>query len=354
MTNAHVFVVRHQIMHAVRCSALGLLTLALAGCETASSIFGTAASGPAQVASVPTKSKLAFGSIVGAPAQVSSMLTSSIVTAVAKQSIPVAQAPGEAADYTVLGYMAASPDKAGTKLTYIWDVKDKAGQRAHRITGEELVPGKPGKDPWKVVDQAVVDRITANTSAQLAAWVPMSQPVLTSQAPATTGTAAPAALGSAQPAAEPAALTTPKAGNLVSGQVVNPAPQPQQAALPPGQFAALVPAVVGAPGDGPTSLTQAIQKHLSSNGVPLTQQPGPGAYVVQGRVEMGQPASGKQAIKIEWQVFDPAGKKVGTVSQNNSVPQGALDGPWGRTADAAAAAAAQGIIKLLPPRTKVN
>ena len=49
-----------------------------------------------------------------------------------------------------------------------------------------------------------------------------------------------------------------------------------------------------------------------------------------------------------WQVVDPAGRKLGTVSQKNSIPQGSLNGAWGKTADAAASAASQGIIKLLP------
>ena len=37
--------------------------------------------------------------------------------------------------------------------------------------------------------------------------------------------------------------------------------------------------------------------------------------------------------------------------QNNDVPQGSLDGAWGKAADAAAAAAAQGILKLIPKQT---
>ena len=37
------------------------------------------------------------------------------------------------------------------------------------------------------------------------------------------------------------------------------------------------------------------------------------------------------------------GKKLGTVSQKNDIPEGSLDGAWGRTADQAAGAAVQGI-----------
>ena len=127
------------------------------------------------------------------------------------------------------------------------------------------------------------------------------------------------------------------------------------ASLPPrGDASTTVPVVTGAPGDGAQSLTSALQRALSGNGVKLAASGVSGSYTVQGRVTMGQPAAGKQSIKIEWMVFDPAGKKVGTVSQNNVIPQGSLDGPWGKTADAAAAAAAQGVLKLLPHQTATN
>jgi hypothetical protein len=75
---------------------------------------------------------------------------------------------------------------------------------------------------------------------------------------------------------------------------------------------------------------------------------------VEGKVVMGQGKDGKQPIQIDWNVIDPAGKKLGTVSQKNEVPQGSLDGAWGKTADAAAAAAAQGILKLLPQAKTIN
>jgi hypothetical protein len=59
------------------------------------------------------------------------------------------------------------------------------------------------------------------------------------------------------------------------------------------------------------------------------------------------PAAASRA-SIDWQVLDPTGKKLGTVSQQNMIPRGSLNGPWGAIADAAASAAADGIIKLLP------
>jgi hypothetical protein len=69
---------------------------------------------------------------------------------------------------------------------------------------------------------------------------------------------------------------------------------------------------------------------------------------VEGAVLLGATREGKQPIQIEWVVKDPNGKKLGTVSQKNDIPQGSLDGAWGKVADQAASAAVQGILKLLP------
>jgi hypothetical protein len=102
------------------------------------------------------------------------------------------------------------------------------------------------------------------------------------------------------------------------------------------------------------ALSGAIQRELTKNGVSLANAADARTYKVEGKVAMGQGKDGKQPIQIDWNVIDPSGKKLGTVSQKNEVPQGSLDGAWGRTADAAAQAAAQGILKLLPPAKATN
>jgi hypothetical protein len=95
-----------------------------------------------------------------------------------------------------------------------------------------------------------------------------------------------------------------------------------------------------------------MQRELNRNGIQLASGGAP-AYRIEGKVQVGAAKSGTQPIQIEWQVKDPRGNKLGTVSQKNDIPQGSLDGAWGQTADIAAAAAAQGVIKLLP-QTQTN
>ncbi len=114
-----------------------------------------------------------------------------------------------------------------------------------------------------------------------------------------------------------------------------------------GVVTALVPQVTGAPGDGSRSLAAALRNELMRNGV-KPAPPGSAAHRVEGRVKMGPRQSGQQPIKIDWVVKDPNGQSLGTVSQENKIPAGSLDGQWGGTATAAAVAATQGILKLLP------
>ena len=119
-------------------------------------------------------------------------------------------------------------------------------------------------------------------------------------------------------------------------------------------IAAIVAPITGAPGDGSTALASALQRQLQQRGIALTDRPTNATYRVEGRIVMGQPRDGKQDIAIEWRVRDPAGKSLGTVAQKNKVDQGSLDGSWGENAEAAAAAAAQGIAKLIPQGRAVN
>ena len=332
----------------------------LAGCGNSDSVFGSGGgdtSPQAAVAPTPQKAKLAFVPLVGAPANVSAQLTAGLVSEVEKQGIPVARTASEPTDYTVKGYIVAAPEKSGSKLSYIWDVSDKSGQRAHRITGEEFAPGKVTGDPWVTVDAGVLNRIATSTATQLAAWVPTqagsSEPVVASSNVTSLGSSegtTPLAGTAAEPSGTPSKsasvdLSSGQAGTLQSGEVV--AGTQTSGALTAGRKIVVVPPVEGAPGDGEVSLTKAIRKQLIGQGYEVVEAPVAGAFSVKGKVAIGPAEGGKQKIKISWVVHDPAGQYLSTATQSPVIPQGSLDGAWGRTADAAAAGAAPKIVKIM-------
>lgn len=320
---------------------VAILGLGLAGCETSSSLLGSSnsATPPTQVANTAppaqTNTRLALAPVIGAPDNVAKQMQASLGDALQKQKVTVAQNATDKADYTLRGYVVSAREKAGVKVSYIWDVTDPAGQRLNRITGEEIVAGATQRDPWQAITPPLIEKISTKAAGQVVTWLSSQKPAA-SRAPAAAATpvaAAPDAAVAATP--KTAAAATPPAGPT-TGSIGREGPS-----------TAFVPNVTGAPGDGRISLTSALQRELSKSGVSLANAAG-NSYRVEGVVEVGQAKDGKQPIKIDWHVKDATGKAVGTVSQKNEIAAGALDGAWGATADAAAAAAAQGILRLLP------
>jgi hypothetical protein len=325
------------------------LAFTLAGCETGSSLLGTADSGtPAAAVATPAappppQTKIAIAPVIGAPDAVSRELQGQLGKAAERMRVAVTKSPAEKAEYTLRGYIVSAREKSGTKVSYIWDVTDPAGKRVHRITGEEIAGKSSGKDPWSSVTPEVVQKISDKTASSLSTWL---------SAQAAPAVASNGAQGAAS-ATQTLASTSVGAGPSSSSPSMAPSPTTTASIERSGSLATHVPSVIGAPGDGSIALTNALKAELARNGVSLADATG-GSYKVQGKVQMGANAGGKQPIQIDWTVTDPKGKQLGTVSQKNEIPAGSLDGAWGKTADAAAAAAAQGILKLLPQPTRTN
>jgi hypothetical protein len=261
--------------------------------------------------------KIAVAPIIGTTPEVAQELSTALIAAGKERGLSIVP-EGSKANYTLRGYLLASSEGKGSKITYIWDVSDASGQRVARVSGEEVVAGRSA-DPWSKVDSAAIRSIAGKTASQLAASMPRGSG---------SASAVAAASDSSSPATTASTTPAPVAAPKATGVVVAP--------------------VSGAPGDGQRSLTTALKKRLYAGGVKLANGTNVNVYMVKGTVSLADASGGKQSIRIDWQVLDPNGKKLGTVSQQNTIPKGSLNGPWGAIADAAAGAAATGIIKLLP------
>lgn len=286
----------------------------------------------AAVQSAPAPSRIAIAPVIGAPEAVGKELTTQLTQDLEQKSVAVAKAPTDRADYTLRGYIVAAREKSGTKVSYIWDVTDPTGNRVNRITGEELAGKTDSRDPWTAVTPAVMQSITTKTATALGTWM-QSQPAVAGSSSAATPQVQSAAYTGTPSNAAPAPASAPAATASIGREA---------------GVSAIVPSVTGAPGDGSVSLTSALQRELSRGGIALADRDSGNTYKIEGKVKLGPNQDGKQPIQIDWHVKDPKGKQLGTVSQKNEIPAGSLDGSWGKVADAAAAAAAQGILKLLP------
>lgn len=333
--------VRGRFWHIASTTLAVLALAALGGCGGGAGNPSTPSSSGGWL-SAPTKwfsgsKTIAVAPIVGAPANVTEDLTEALVVAGKDRNLTIVPGGSPEANYSMRGYLLANNEAGGAKVSYVWDVSDAKGARVVRVSGEEMIKGRSGGDPWKKVDASATRAIAGKTTSQLAASLGRGRsssppPVAAAPTPAPTPARPAAAAGTAAATSAATTAATTRAATPVSTK----------------NAGVLVTPVSGAPGDGQRSLPVALKKKLYAGGIKLANGPATNVYTVKGIVKLSNASGGKQNIRIDWQVLDPSGKKVGTVSQQNTIPKGSLNGPWGAIADAAAASAADGIIKLLP------
>ncbi len=248
------------------------------------------------------------------------------------------------AQYSVAAtYAAARDGKQGTKVTYALDVTDKAGNKVRHIVGEEHVSEKSGGDHWAHLTDEALQKVAFRSATDLNAWVENPNAATASVAPSPAVSPVKAA-AAARPQTKVAAV---KPASGATAPSTADAPVVQMAAATPAPMLAVVPLVSGAPGDGRTTLAEAMRHALTKEGVKVVSSSS-GAYKIQGQVEMTPSNNGEQSITIRWMVSDPAGRQLErTVVQKNNIPAGSLDKSWGEVADQAAAAAASEIMKLV-------
>jgi hypothetical protein len=106
--------------------------------------------------------------------------------------------------------------------------------------------------------------------------------------------------------------------------------------------------VGGALRDAGDSLARAIALVLQRRGLKIvTASETKRDFALDAVVEIGKPRAGKQHVSIVWHLRRPDGGEIGTVTQENDVPTGLLDGPWGDVAYVVATAAEDGIMRLI-------
>lgn len=102
-----------------------------------------------------------------------------------------------------------------------------------------------------------------------------------------------------------------------------------------------------APGDGRESLEIAMMQVLRDAGVPVRRVPEKQDFLLEVDIELGEPQDGSQRVRILWTLLSALDfSEIGTLTQENRIPAGSLDGEWGDTAYAISRAAAEGLIEL--------
>ena len=335
-----------------------LLLAGLTGCSGDLFLKGDTAN-----SNIKAKPAVALAPAQGVPQKYASKVNDQLAATIKANGVAIVDAKD--AIYVVKPtYAAQAEAKHGTKVAYTIDVTDKAGNKVRTITGEEIVSQKRGGDSWHHVNDEALQKVATKSATDVNAWIenpnaPVAAAAVAEAKPADAAPVKAAAATSASAPVKTAANTAPKAPRVKAAPAETPslasavdtsapAHPVQTASAAPQELIAVVPTVSGAPGDGKTSLSEAMRKALGRQGIKLASASSGGTYKIQGQVELGAVSNGQQPITIRWVVIDPSGKQMEkTVVQNNKINAGSLDGAWGEVAEQAAGAAASEVTKLL-------
>ena len=279
--------------------------LAAAACQPLPHPFAADAPRPGSpILTLRDSASVTIAPVQGTPRATAEKLGAAMASALQQLEIPASDKAASIGSYELVGKittMPASGDKA--VLVAVWDLREPSGlslgERTERIEA-------PMRD-WEEGVQDAVTRLAASSAVRLAA-------MLQDEAPAEAETG--------------------------------------------GQTRLLISGVDGAPGDGTDSLPRAITEILRRQDIAIVTDPEAKAdLVLRATVVVAKPKEGKQNVKIVWYVRRKDGGEIGTVGQENDVPAGLLDGPWGDVAYMVAVSAQDGIVQLvargaLPPTGK--
>lgn len=267
-----------------------LLALLAAACQPLPHPFTANFPQAAPPLEPPDSADIVVAPVKGAPATLSLALAAALRDA----DIPAsAEGPGNKASDHLFGSAHATASADGkTAITIAWELRAAGG----RLIGSGSVVGDAAPEAWGRGDPDLVRALA--------------------------GRAAPAIVRLVQ------------------------APAPREVAVDEPLVA--VGPITGAPGDGGSTLGRAMEYALGRAHVALVQKESDKkSFILTGEVALSPPEQGKQQVKVSWILRRPDGGEVGRIDQQNAVPAGRLDGPWGDIAFAVASAAAPGVAALI-------
>jgi len=277
---------------------------------------------PASLLRVRDSAGISIAPIEGGPPAAASKLGAAVASALVKHDIPASDRTTNLTSYLLYGRLEAQRPRSGQETVAAhWQLQDASG----RLVGERTTRLEAPVKTWETGADAVIARLAEASAAEIA-------PLLADEPP--PGAEAVAGLAEAPggkaeavaPRAEAAAAKTNEAGRT-------------RIAIRP---------LSGAPGDGAKSLANAIATVLKRQDLTVIDNANAKADVIlDGQVTVATVKPDKQHVKIVWHVRRADGVEVGTVGQENDVPKGMLDGPWGDVAYSVAIAGADGLMQVI-------
>ena len=262
---------------------------------------------------------VAIAPLQGGPRATAEKLAPAMAKALQDRDIAASDRTASVTSYQLDGIIQGMPPADGKAAVVVsWDLRTPSG----KLIGERAERIEAQAGDWQDGKADAVTRLAEASADQIAAMIQ-------GRAPDKTPPEASGAAGEASKAPDKAAKVSAEAADE-------------------GRTRLLMRGVEGAPGDGGEALANAITMLLKRQDVAVVSGPQAKADLsLDADVGVAKPESGKQHVKIVWHVRRPDGSEIGNVVQENDVPAGLLNGPWGDVAYTVAVSAQDGIIELI-------
>lgn len=275
--------------------SLAAASLVVAACQPLPHPFADDAPRPGSpMLTLRDSASVTIAPIDGTPRATAEKLGPAMASALQQREIAASDKTSSIGSYELVGRIEEMPPSGDeVALVAIWELRDPGGQSLGERT-ERL--DAPARD-WEQGSDDAVARLAAASADRLAALLQDDAPI------------------------------EAEAG---------------------GHTRLMINGIQGAPGDGGESLPRAISEILKRQDVAIVTDPQAKAdLVLDADVIVASPKAGKQNVKIVWRVRRRDGGEIGTVGQENDVPAGLLNGPWGDVAYMVAVSAQDGIMQLV-------
>ena len=110
-----------------------------------------------------------FLPIMGAPVEAIRPLSEQLGSEARSHGLTIKTAAEPGSQHILKGYFSAFKDGRKTTIVYVWDVLDQAGNRLHRIQGQDSVETK-GADLWSGVPSQTMRDIATKSVGQYVTW----------------------------------------------------------------------------------------------------------------------------------------------------------------------------------------
>ena len=129
---------------------------------------GGSATSP-RVAAINSSARIQFAPAIGVSAEAIPPLAARLRSRAVQRGVTVAGSGDTSTTHVLKGYFSAFSDKGETTVIYVWDVLDPAGNRVHRIQGQQKEAGKG--QGWAAVTTPTMEAIADRTIDELALWL---------------------------------------------------------------------------------------------------------------------------------------------------------------------------------------